>query len=87
MDKEKLYEQLLDLIEHLAVTIRYDRGNFTSGLVRYKEENLFYINRKTDIDHKIQTIINELKQVQIPEELLSAELLAAFPELGEKRAG
>lgn len=83
MDSEKLLEQLLQLIEQLSVTIRYDRGNFKGGLVRYKDDNLFYINRKTDVDHKIQTIVNELKQVQIPKELLTSDLLLAFPELAE----
>lgn len=83
MEKEQLLEELVNLIEHLAITIKYDRGNFKGGLVRYHDDNLYYMNRKADTDEKIQTIINELKQVQIPEELLSEEIRKAFPELME----
>lgn len=83
MEKELLLEQLINIIEKLSVTVKYDRGNFKGGLVRYHEDNYFYINRKADIDVKIQTIVNELKQVQIPEELISSEIKSAFPELLE----
>lgn len=83
MEKEQLLEQLISIIEQLSVTVKYDRGNFKGGLVRYHEDNYFYINRKADIDVKIQTIINELKQVQIPDELLTPEIRNNFPELLE----
>jgi len=85
MDKEHLLNQLIELIETLSVTVKYDRGNFKGGLVRYREDNFFYINRKADIDIKLQTIINELKQIQIPDELLSSDIRSAFPELLKSR--
>ena len=83
MDKEQLLQQLLEIIEELSVTVKYDRGSFKGGLIRYHEDNIFYINRKADIDAKLQTIVTELKQVQIPESLVSPELRLAFPELLE----
>ena len=83
MEKEQLLEQLILIIEQLSVMVKYDRGNFKGGLVRYHTDKYFYINRKADIDVKIQTIINELKQVQIPDELLTSEIKDAFPELLE----
>ncbi len=73
--------QLLEIIEKLSVTVKYDRGNFKGGLVRYHEDNIFYINRKADIDTKLQTIVNELKEMHIPESLISPELRLAFPDL------
>jgi len=81
MEKEQLLNQLIELVEKLSVTVKYDRGNFMGGLFRYRDDNYFYINRKADLDVKIQTIVNELKQVQIPEELLSSEIKESFPEL------
>lgn len=83
MDKEQLLLQLLDIIDKLSVTVKYDRGNFNGGLVRYREDTLFYINRKADMDTKLQNIVNELKQVHVPESLISPELRLAFPELLE----
>ena len=76
-------QQLLDIIEALSVSVKYDRGNFKGGLIRYHEDNIYYINRKADIDTKLQTIVNELKQMRIPEKLISPELRLAFPELLE----
>ncbi len=81
MDKEKLFAELLGILEELSVTVKYDRGNFKGGLVRYREDNLFYINRKADMDVKLQNIVNELKEITIPQELLSDEIKEAFPEL------
>ena len=83
MNKEQLLQQLLEIIETLSVTVKYDRGNFTGGLIRYHEDNIFYLNRKADIDTKLQTIVTELKQMPIPESLISPELRLAFPELLE----
>jgi hypothetical protein len=84
MDKEKLFTDLLALLEELSVTVKYDRGNFKGGLVRYREDSLYYVNRKADIDAKIQNIVNELKQIDFPRELLSDEIREAFPELVAK---
>ena len=84
MDKEKLFADLLALLEELSVTVKYDRGNFKGGLIRYREDSLYYINRKADIDAKIQNIVNELKQIDFPAELLSDKIKNAFPELVSK---
>lgn len=81
MDKEALFNQLIGLLEDLSVKVKYDRGNFTGGLFRYHKDNFFYVNRKEDIDHKLYTIINELKQLDIPPEMLSVDIREAFPEL------
>ncbi len=81
MDKEKIFADLLTLLDELSVTVKYDRGNFKGGLVKYREDSLYYVNRKADIDAKIQNIVNELKQIDIPRDLLSEEIAAAFPEL------
>jgi hypothetical protein len=74
MDNDKLFEELLQLLEKLSIQVRYDRGNFRGGLVKYHDADIFYINRKSDVDVKINTIINELKNIEIPEELISGEI-------------
>lgn len=64
----------MDLIEKLSITIKYDRGNFKGGLVRYHEDDLLYLNRKDNPETKVKTIINELKQIEIPREFLTDEI-------------
>jgi len=73
-EREQLLEQLLDLLQQLDITVKYNRGNFRSGLVRYRGKQYFYLNRKADADKKVKAIIQELKllplqQKRIPDEI------------------
>ncbi len=76
--QEEVLKQLLDLLEKLSINVRYDRGFFHGGLVRYKDQLYLYLNRKSETMQKIETIISELKYIQIPEELISEDLKPYF---------
>lgn len=69
MEQEKLLEELLQLLEKLNIIVRYNSGIFQGGLVKYNSQDYFYLNRKSEIEVKINTIAAELKQMTIPEEL------------------
>ena len=74
MQKEKILEELLNLLERLSFTVKYDRGNFRGGLVHYHDHSYFYLNRRSETEAKINIIIDELKQLEIPEEILTVEI-------------
>jgi hypothetical protein len=61
-------------LEKLIIPVKQDRGNFKGGLVRYHDEKYFYINRKADISAKINLILEEIRQIDIPQSLISEEL-------------
>ncbi len=71
---EQILEALIGLLEQMDITVKYDRGNFRGGLVRYRDKNYFYLNRRSEPEHKINTIIAELKQINIPENLLTPQV-------------
>lgn len=71
MPKEDELTELISLLEKLSVTVKYHSGNFRGGLVRYDNKNIFYLNRKADPEVKINNILSELKQMKIPEELMT----------------
>lgn len=74
MEKEKILDELLHLLEKLDIIVKYDRGNFQGGLIKYHEEDYFYLNRKAEIDEKITTIVNELKNLEIPDEFINDQI-------------
>jgi hypothetical protein len=54
--------------------VKYDRGVFNGGVDRYKEDRCFYLNRKSKVKTQIALIVNELKGMEIPDELLNDDL-------------
>jgi len=61
-------------MEKLSVKVKYDRGNFKGGLVKYHDDDLLYLNRKDKPEVKIKTIISELKEIEIPHHFLTDEI-------------
>ncbi|GEM_PF-3550350 len=82
-DQEKILENLIDLLKALDIQVKYERGVFNGGYARYKEDKYFYLNRKSKIETRIALILDELKGMQIPEELLSPEIKTILPTLGQ----
>jgi len=74
MEQEELLRRLLRMVEDMAITVKYDRGNFKGGLVRYHKNDFLYLNRKDDTEAKINTIVNELANRNIPPELMTSEI-------------
>lgn len=77
---EKILDELIILMEKLGVDVKYDRGNFQGGLVKYENNDYFYINRKEKIETKINTIIEELKNLEIPPEYIKGDLKHFFED-------
>ncbi len=74
--EEQLLKRLIDYVEQNGIEVKYNRGNFRGGLVRYRENYYLYLNRKNDVPAKIQTILNEIENQknlfnlnQFPEDL------------------
>ncbi len=76
--EQEILDQLLELLEKMSITVRYDRGFFKGGLVRYKDHLILYLNRKSETQNKIDLIIDELKNIKIPDEFLNDDLKSFF---------
>jgi len=74
MDENTILSELIVLLEKLIIPVKQDRGNFKGGLVRYHEEKYFYINRKAETSTKINLILEELRQIEIPQSMISEEM-------------
>jgi len=78
---EKILDELIALMGKLGVDVKYDRGNFQGGLVKYEDNDYFYINRKEKTETKINTIIEELKNLEIPQEYIKGDLKQFFKDI------
>ena len=73
-EDELILRSLLDLLDKLSIHTKFDRGVFNGGFARYKNDKYFYLNRKSKIQSQIALIVNELKEMEIPEKLISPEI-------------
>lgn len=73
-DEEKQLYALLDLLEKLSIQVKYARGYFHGGLVRYRDQLFLYLNRAAKPGNKVEVIVTELQYIKIPLHLLTPEL-------------
>ncbi|MEJ2054068.1 MAG: hypothetical protein P8X42_09130 [Calditrichaceae bacterium] len=71
---EQILDELISLLDRMGIVVKYDRGNFQGGLVKYQDNDYFYINRKAETETKINTILEEIKNLDIPSNLISNEI-------------
>jgi len=80
-ESEKKLQKLIAFLEARGVSVKSDRGNFKGGLVRYYDDHYFYLNRRLDIEARINLILEEitkldLEPADIDEEI--SEILAEY---------
>jgi hypothetical protein len=80
VDTEHILEELISLLDKLGINVKYDRGNFLGGLVKYEDNDYFYINRKAKTETKINTIVDELKNLKIPPGYIKGDLKQYFDD-------
>jgi len=74
MNAEEILKQLLKILEKQDITIKYDRGNFRGGLIKYNQQELLYLNRKEDFEERIRLVLSELQENHNLQEIIPAEL-------------
>lgn len=73
MNAEEILKHLLEILEKQEITVKYDRGNFKGGLVKYNQQELLYLNRKEDFEERIKLVLSELQENHNLREILPAE--------------
>ena len=85
INTEQLLDKLIALLDKLGINVKYDRGSFQGGLVKYEDNVFFYINRKAKTEIKINTIVHELKNLEIPAKYIGKDLKPLFRDKGSNR--
>lgn len=63
--KQKLLQELEELLERLMIPLRYEKGNFNGGLCFYDKKTYFIINKNLSVDQKLQIFKNDLQIVNL----------------------
>ena len=60
MDDKAILEGLEELLSSLAISLRYDKGDFVGGIYRYRGQEQVLINKELNLKQKINVLANEL---------------------------
>lgn len=62
--------KLEGLMQTLGYKIRYERGNFRSGTCILQEENVLVVNRFSDIEVKVKSMIQIIQGLEVSEKVV-----------------
>ena len=60
MKNERLLSELINLSEQLGLEIREEKGDFNGGLCRIRNDNFIFLNRRHNLEKKIQVLAEAL---------------------------
>lgn len=62
--------KLEGLLQALGYKIRYERGNFRSGTCVLQDENILVVNRFSDIEIKVKSMIQIIQSMEVDEDVV-----------------
>lgn len=65
MTQELILQGFETLIQNLSIDIRYEKGDFTGGLCKVGQRNVFIINCNLPVEKKIKLMAGELKRLSL----------------------
>ena len=65
MDDQKLLQELENLSARLGIAVRYDEGDFKSGMCRIKSERIIIIQKKLTVERKVSALARELSTLDL----------------------
>ena len=74
-------KKIENIFEELEYTIRYAKGNFTSGYCIVETKNVIVINKFLDTEARINSLLDVLAKVEVDEEKLSEKSLEFYKKL------
>jgi len=77
MENPLLLQELENLATKLDITVRYEEGDFRTGICRVKDEQLLLVNKKLPEEQKIRQIAAELGKLDLSN-------IYILPQLREK---
>ncbi len=72
--KNQLFIEIEELLERISIPIRYEKGNFKGGICISKNQTMFIINKKLNVDQKLKIARSELKILNLDELYIKTNL-------------
>lgn len=68
---KSLQQKLEDIFRTTDYVVRYERGNFKGGYCVLESNKMIVINKFYPLESKVNTLMELLRQVEIPDEQLT----------------
>lgn len=78
--------KLEDIFSESDYILRYEKGNFKSGYCLLKDTRIAIVNKFFPIEGKINSLIDIIKEIEIPTEQLSEKNQKLYAQLQEYEA-
>ncbi|MFC1564131.1 hypothetical protein ACFL6G_04300 [candidate division KSB1 bacterium] len=83
MENTLLLQELENLAAKLDITVRYEDGDFRTGICRVKDEQLLLVNKKLSNEQKILQIAKELGKIDLSNIYILPQLRERISSLAE----
>lgn len=60
MHENEILQNFENLLDNLAIELRYEKGDFAGGLCRYKDKTQLIVNKDLGLNQKINILAKEL---------------------------
>jgi len=61
MEEQEILTGLEELLSALSIEVRYEKGDFSGGLFRYKDKQQFVLNKSLSVNQQIKVLAAELR--------------------------
>ena len=65
MNKGQILQELEKIADKLDLTVRYEKGNFSSGYCRVEDQKMLIIKKELNLDQKITIMSNILNEFDL----------------------
>lgn len=65
MTEEQIYEELVNLADRLDIEVIKDRGDFSGGYCRVREDRRIVLNKYNLLDTQLRTLARNLLQLDL----------------------
>lgn len=74
-------EKLENLLKSSGYKVRYEKGNFKTGACLLQNSRMIVVNKFSNLDSKIQSVIELIRQLEIDTKQLDDKQLAFFHQV------
>jgi hypothetical protein len=75
------FEKLENLLKVAGYKVRYEKGNFKTGACLLQSSRMIVVNKFSNLESKIQSVIELIRQLEVDSKLLDDKQLAFLHQI------
>ena len=85
MKEDEVLSGLETVMTSLGVQVRYEKGDFSSGLCKVKDRHLLILNNAMTASQKIRILAGELSQMELDNVFMVPALRQVIDDVGKEK--